>query len=84
MRIIDKYATEYAKIVIMGNKIDIRPRIVMPEEDYVTKEDGLEAAFCYQGEYRSDFSYLGNNECKGRRNHVANLDVTKYRKSIQN
>ena len=46
---VDKYASEFAKIVIVGNKIDIRPQVVMPEEDYLTKEDGLEAAFCYQG-----------------------------------
>ena len=51
MRLLDKYALDNAKIVIVGNKQDLRQPTDVDNELELTKEDGMEAAFCYQGKF---------------------------------
>jgi len=84
MRIIDKYGTEYAKIFIIGNKTDIRPPLfdVLKANDYVNKEDGIEAAFCYQGKAMEvNVSTMRNVEKMVRRMVTLISDKSEYMKN---
>ena len=47
MKLIDQHASEDVRIVIVGNKTDIRREKSDNTKAYLTKDDGISAAFSY-------------------------------------
>lgn len=73
MRLCDRYALDNAKYVIVGNKQDQRHTKAKENRAQLTKEDGMEAAFCYQGKFMEVSSQTSRNIEKTVKRLVTNI-----------
>ena len=48
MKVLEEYALDNAKVIITGNKTDLRMQYEVGCERHLTKEDGMKADYCYK------------------------------------
>ena len=79
MRLIDQHASDDVKVVIVGNKTDIRHEM---SDTYLTKGDGIDVAFAYGVKFLEVSTATSKNVDKMLRRLATICDTTELIKKI--